>query len=205
MPKSWKHLLGSLAPPSLACLGLGLACAAAAPAGAQTSAAAGWSTSQLIGPARVAARFGTLTSGIRSVEHNRRVGGMPNSYHLLGLAIDVQRRPGVTHQMVEAALRQAGYRLVESLDEIDHSHFAFAPASLARPVAVVPVAKPAVTTATRPAKPLPPPVIADEHGVLLVDSPLSQPSPATEVRTTERSATPPADQASLISRRRSSR
>ncbi|HVF37944.1 MAG TPA: D-Ala-D-Ala carboxypeptidase family metallohydrolase, partial [Sphingomicrobium sp.] len=57
--------------------------------------------------------------------HNRRVGGVPNSYHLLGRAIDIARRPGVSHWQIAAAYRNAGYHLVESLDEGDHSHFAF--------------------------------------------------------------------------------
>lgn len=69
--------------------------------------------------------WGRVTSTYRSPEHNRRVGGVPNSYHLRGRAIDIARRPGVTHAMIAAAFRNAGYRLVESLDEGDHSHFAF--------------------------------------------------------------------------------
>ena len=31
-----------------------------------------------------------LTSGYRTAEHNRRIGGQPNSKHLLGMAADVQ-------------------------------------------------------------------------------------------------------------------
>lgn len=50
---------------------------------------------------------------------------MPNSYHLSGRAIDIARRPGVRHSEIESAYRAAGYRLIESLDEGDHSHFAF--------------------------------------------------------------------------------
>ncbi|CAA9515887.1 MAG: hypothetical protein AVDCRST_MAG91-1880, partial [uncultured Sphingomonadaceae bacterium] len=48
-----------------------------------------------------------------------------NSYHLRGRAIDIARRPGVRHADLEAAYRKAGYSLIESLDEGDHSHFAF--------------------------------------------------------------------------------
>jgi hypothetical protein len=44
---------------------------------------------------------------------------------LRGRAIDIARRPGITHSMVASAFRNAGYQLVESLDEGDHSHFAF--------------------------------------------------------------------------------
>jgi len=75
--------------------------------------------------ARVAAHYGHITSTWRSVEHNRAVGGVPNSYHLLGRALDVVRRRDVSHGEIAAALRQAGFHLIESLDEGDHSHFAF--------------------------------------------------------------------------------
>ena len=73
----------------------------------------------------MAAQWGRVTSTWRSAAHNRAVGGVPNSYHLRGRAIDIARRPGVTHSMIAAAFRNAGYQLVESLDEGDHSHFAF--------------------------------------------------------------------------------
>jgi hypothetical protein len=75
--------------------------------------------------ASLGSSWGRVTSTYRSPEHNRRVGGVPNSYHLRGRAIDIARRPGVTHAMIAAAFRSAGYHLVESLDEGDHSHFAF--------------------------------------------------------------------------------
>jgi len=71
--------------------------------------------------------WGQVTSTYRSVEHNRRVGGVPNSYHLSGRAIDIARRAGVSHSQIAAAYRNAGYALAESLDEGDHSHFAFGP------------------------------------------------------------------------------
>ncbi|HUE79533.1 MAG TPA: D-Ala-D-Ala carboxypeptidase family metallohydrolase [Sphingomicrobium sp.] len=70
-------------------------------------------------------RWGRVTSTYRSPARNRRVGGVRNSYHLSGRAIDIARRPGVTHAQIAAAYRNAGYHLVESLDEGDHSHFAF--------------------------------------------------------------------------------
>ncbi len=63
--------------------------------------------------AAVAASFGAITSIYRSVEHNRQVGGVANSYHLQGRAIDVARKPGVTHGMIAAALQRAGYVMVE--------------------------------------------------------------------------------------------
>jgi len=83
------------------------------------------SRSNVIGAAAIGARWGRVTSTYRSPEHNRRVRGVPNSYHLSGRAIDIARRSGIRHAEIEAAYRGAGYRLVESLDEGDHSHFAF--------------------------------------------------------------------------------
>jgi hypothetical protein len=76
---------------------------------------------------QIGARWGQVTSTYRSPQHNRDVGGMPNSYHLRGRAIDIARRPGVSHWQIAAAYRDAGYALAESLDEGDHSHFAFGP------------------------------------------------------------------------------
>lgn len=73
----------------------------------------------------VASRLGRVTSTTRTAARNRAVGGVRNSFHLSGRAIDVARSAGVRHSDVEAALRSAGLALVESLDEGDHSHFAF--------------------------------------------------------------------------------
>jgi hypothetical protein len=61
---------------------------------------------------------------------------VPNSYHLSGHAIDIARRPGVHHSDIAAAYRQAGYALLESLDEGDHSHFAFGTRPAGRPSVV---------------------------------------------------------------------
>src|SRR4029078_7043153 len=74
--------------------------------------------------ASIGAQWGRVTSTYRSAEHNSQVGGVPNSFHLQGRAIDIARRPGVNHAMIEAAYRRAGYHLLESLDEGDHRHFA---------------------------------------------------------------------------------
>jgi hypothetical protein len=70
-------------------------------------------------------KWGIVTSVRRSPEHNRAVGGAENSFHLRGRAVDIARRPGVRHAEIDAAYRKAGYVLIESLDEGDHSHFAF--------------------------------------------------------------------------------
>lgn len=71
-------------------------------------------------------QFGEVTSTVRSPKHNKRVGGVKNSYHLSGRAIDVARAKGVKHSDIEKAYKSAGYKIIESLDEGDHSHFAFA-------------------------------------------------------------------------------
>ena len=116
------------------------------PAGAATPAKAGkrtineplpagtWAMEQPAGRAvdmggvrQIGSQWGQVTSTYRSPEHNRRVGGVANSYHLRGRAIDIARRPGVAHWQIAAAYRTAGYSLAESLDEGDHSHFAFGP------------------------------------------------------------------------------
>lgn len=70
-------------------------------------------------------RFGTVTSTVRTPARNKKVGGAKNSYHLSGRAIDIARGKGVSHKQIERAYRRAGYNIVESLDEGDHSHFAF--------------------------------------------------------------------------------
>jgi hypothetical protein len=74
---------------------------------------------------QIGGRWGQVTSTYRSPAHNRRVGGVANSYHLSNRAIDIARRPGVSHWQIAAAYRNAGFSIAESLDEGDHSHFAF--------------------------------------------------------------------------------
>jgi hypothetical protein len=114
---------------------------------------------------RIAAAFGVVTSTFRTVAHNHAVGGVPNSFHLLGRAIDVARRPGVKHAQIAAALRAAGYALIESLDEGDHSHFAFGGAALRE---AAPTSGEASPPRPSPAPPGPR-LTADDHGSLLAD------------------------------------
>lgn len=85
----------------------------------------GGGRTSLAAAAAIARNWGTVTSTYRSPEHNRRVGGVRNSYHLSGRAVDIARRAGVSHQSIVAAYRNAGYRIVEALDEGDHTHIAF--------------------------------------------------------------------------------
>jgi hypothetical protein len=117
---------------------------------------------------RLAAAYGVITSTWRSAAHNRAVGGVPNSYHLQGRAIDVARKPGVTHRQIEAALRTAGYSLIESLDEGDHSHFAFGPSKGGQATSVL-----AQAWSAPPAPQAPPRerLAADDHGTLVLDLP----------------------------------
>jgi len=112
------------------------------------------------------ASFGTVTSVARSVEHNKRVGGVPNSFHLTGYAFDVRRNAGVTHKAIEEAFRRAGYAPHESLDEIDHSHFAFLPPSPFHG----PKQPTFATARTSGQKATVPVLAADEHGVLSLET-----------------------------------
>lgn len=70
-------------------------------------------------------QFGTVTSTVRTAEHNRKVGGVPNSWHTKGRAIDIARKPGVSHAQVVEGYKRAGWHILEQLDEGDHSHIAF--------------------------------------------------------------------------------
>lgn len=98
----------------------------AAPVAASSrSAPRNASSFTLSSAATIGSRWGSVTSTTRTPQHNYRVGGARNSFHLTGRAIDIARRPGVRHADIEASYRNAGFVLIESLDEGDHSHFAF--------------------------------------------------------------------------------
>lgn len=73
----------------------------------------------------IGGQFGQVTSTRRTPERNKAVSGVANSHHLSGRAIDIARKSGVSHAQIEKAYRDAGYQIIESLDEGDHSHFAF--------------------------------------------------------------------------------
>jgi len=68
-----------------------------------------------------------VTSGLRSPEHNKAVGGVDNSYHLTGNAIDFVAPPGTTVEQIRDALTHSGYNPVEIIDEKDHFHVAVKP------------------------------------------------------------------------------
>lgn len=91
----------------------------------KASGSSGARSINLRGIVAIASAWGRVTSTYRSPQHNRRVGGVRNSFHLSGRAIDIARRSGVSHSAIAAAYRNSGYHLIESLDEGDHSHFAF--------------------------------------------------------------------------------
>lgn len=97
----------------------------AAPAGASSRMAPREPSFTLNAAAAIGSRWGSVTSTTRTRQRNYLVGGARNSFHLTGRAIDIARRPGVRHADIEASYRNAGFVLIESLDEGDHSHFAF--------------------------------------------------------------------------------
>lgn len=67
----------------------------------------------------------TVTSGGRTPQHNREVGGKPNSYHLKDAALDFLRPRGQNIASIRMALRAAGVPITELLDEGDHIHWAW--------------------------------------------------------------------------------
>lgn len=60
----------------------------------------------------------TITSGVRSPDHNAEVGGVPNSQHLSGTAADVVIPPDQKAQFIQ----DAKARGLQPIDEGDHVH-----------------------------------------------------------------------------------
>lgn len=73
----------------------------------------------------VASIGGTVTSGTRTAKHNEDVGGVPNSFHVKGQALDIAKTAGLTLGKIVKAFEKAGVHLIEKLDEGDHFHIAF--------------------------------------------------------------------------------
>mgnify|MGYP006253469129 FL=1 len=51
-----------------------------------------------------------ITSGYRSVAHNKKIGGVQNSSHLIGKACDISIKSGQERYIILNALIQAGFR-----------------------------------------------------------------------------------------------
>lgn len=64
-----------------------------------------------------------VTSGYRSHTHNKRVGGVPNSYHTKGRAIDFVVVNGSNKEAV-AIIKALNIDTIELLDEGNHIHIA---------------------------------------------------------------------------------
>lgn len=66
-----------------------------------------------------------ISSGYRDPKRNRAAGGVANSYHTRGQALDLVPQNGETMAQLEARLRQSGLPLRELLNEGDHVHVAW--------------------------------------------------------------------------------
>lgn len=62
-----------------------------------------------------------MTSTLRSPDHNRAVGGVPNSYHLKGMARDSVPPAGMNMADYYAELKRRN-PLLQVLNEGDHVH-----------------------------------------------------------------------------------
>ncbi len=61
-----------------------------------------------------------ITSGYRSKETNKRVGGVSTSSHLKGLAADISCKDSITRQKIVSALIQAGFTRIGIADTFIH-------------------------------------------------------------------------------------
>ena len=68
-----------------------------------------------------------ITSGTRTAEHNQEVGGVPNSQHLSGKAVDIVLPKGTSFSEFKGQLLQSGVKPTELINEGDHIHVAWGP------------------------------------------------------------------------------
>lgn len=94
-----------------------------------------------------AAPDAAVTSGFRTPQDNARVGGVPNSRHMSGQAVDLVPRPGET--MAQLYTRVAQAPGVKAINEGDHVHVQQGGASAGRPV--IPGSAPKPKESTVPA------------------------------------------------------
>jgi hypothetical protein len=66
-----------------------------------------------------------VTSGVRTPERNAAVGGVPNSYHLRGQALDIKPPQGVSLEQFRQTLEARGMSVAELIDEGNHWHLAW--------------------------------------------------------------------------------
>lgn len=65
---------------------------------------------------------GRVTSGPRSPNWNRHVGGAPNSYHLSGMAADVVLRDWRDKEAFTAQARRLGIHVIDETEKKNHLH-----------------------------------------------------------------------------------
>lgn len=100
-----------------------------------------------------------ITSGQRTPDHNAAVGGVPDSMHLNGQAVDFVMPKGMSFDQVQQMVAQSGLQPTELLNEGSHVHLAWGPKngvqiasnSPTLPQGAVPQAPPAVTAQPQPA------------------------------------------------------
>jgi zinc D-Ala-D-Ala carboxypeptidase len=63
----------------------------------------------------------TISSGYRTPEHNMQVGGVPQSKHLTGKAVDIPGHPEKVRSLSVSAVK-AGFRDDQIVIEVDHLH-----------------------------------------------------------------------------------
>lgn len=64
--------------------------------------------------------FATITSSIRCPEHNREVGGAPNSPHLRGYAVDIAVHGSRERYLIVEGARKAGFTRIGTANSFVH-------------------------------------------------------------------------------------